>query len=87
MRGEIPLGVCDFSDVFSKELPGLPFEREIEFTIDLLSGTAPISVSPYRFTPIELRELKTQLQELQDLGFIHPSMWATRPRERRIFSF
>ncbi|XP_058217483.1 uncharacterized protein LOC131328567 [Rhododendron vialii] len=71
--GELPLVVCDFPDVFPEELPGLPPEREIEFTIDLLPGTAPISVPPYRFAPAELRELKTQLQELENLGFIRPS--------------
>ncbi|XP_058208262.1 uncharacterized protein LOC131321281 [Rhododendron vialii] len=60
VRGELPLVVCDFSDVFPKELPGLPPEREIEF-IDLLIGTTLISVPPYRFAPAELKELKTQL--------------------------
>ncbi|XP_058189168.1 uncharacterized protein LOC131306761 [Rhododendron vialii] len=59
--GELPLVVCDFSDVFPEELPGLPPEREIEFAINLFPGTAPISVPPYCFTPAELRELKTQL--------------------------
>ncbi|XP_058198534.1 uncharacterized protein LOC131314055 [Rhododendron vialii] len=72
MRGELPLVVCDFPDVFPEELLGLPPEREIEFTIDLLPGIAPISVPPYRFAPAELRELKTQLQELENLGFIRP---------------
>ncbi|XP_057485869.1 uncharacterized protein LOC130772149 [Actinidia eriantha] len=72
-RGELPRVVCDFPDVFSKELPSLPPEREVEFTIDLLPGTAPISMPPYCFASAELRELKTQLQELQDLGFICPS--------------
>ncbi|XP_058180099.1 uncharacterized protein LOC131298638 [Rhododendron vialii] len=55
-RGELPLVVCDFSDVFPKELPGLPLEREIEFSIDLLPGTIPIFVPSYRFAPTELRE-------------------------------
>ncbi|XP_058202911.1 uncharacterized protein LOC131317372 [Rhododendron vialii] len=72
-RGELPLVVCKFPDVFPEELPGLPPEREIEFVIDLLPGTAPISVPPYHFASAELRELKTQLQELENLGFIHPS--------------
>ncbi|XP_058208151.1 uncharacterized protein LOC131321160 [Rhododendron vialii] len=57
-RGELPLVVREFPDVFPEELPGLPPEREIEFTIDLLPGTAPISIPPYRFAPAELRELK-----------------------------
>ncbi|GFS28968.1 hypothetical protein Acr_00g0004810 [Actinidia rufa] len=72
-RGELPRVVCDFPDIFPEELPGLPPKREVEFTIDLLPGTAPISMPPYRFAPAELRELKTQVQELQDLGFIRPS--------------
>ena len=73
-RGELPRVVCDFPDIFPEELPGLPPEREVEFTIDLLPGTAPISMPPYRFAPTELRELKTQLQELQDLGVIRTSI-------------
>ncbi|XP_058185964.1 uncharacterized protein LOC131303212 [Rhododendron vialii] len=73
MRGELPFVVCNFSDVFPKELPSLPPEREIEFTIDLLPGIALISVPPYHFAPAELRELKVQLQELESLGFIRSS--------------
>ncbi|XP_058216036.1 uncharacterized protein LOC131327058 [Rhododendron vialii] len=73
MSGELPLVVREFPDVFPEELPSLPPEREIEFTIDLLLGTAPISIPPYRFAPAELRELKVQLQELENLGFIRPS--------------
>ena len=65
--------VCEFSDVFPEELPGLPLEREVEFSIDLILGTTPISIAPYRMAPIELKELKTQLQELVDRGFIRPS--------------
>ncbi|XP_058202780.1 uncharacterized protein LOC131317231 [Rhododendron vialii] len=72
-RGELPLIVCDFLDVFPKELPGLPPQREIEFTIDLLPGIALISIPPDRFAPTKLRELKTQLQELENLGFIRRS--------------
>ncbi|XP_058189266.1 uncharacterized protein LOC131306856 [Rhododendron vialii] len=58
-RGELPLVVCNFPNVFPKELPDLPPEREIQFTIDLLLGTPPISIPPYHFAPAELRELKT----------------------------
>ncbi|GFS46038.1 hypothetical protein Acr_00g0099770 [Actinidia rufa] len=72
-RGELPRVVCDFADIFPEEFLGLPPEQEVEFMIDLLPGTAPISMPPYRFASAELRELKTQLQELQDLGFIRPS--------------
>ncbi|VVA41697.1 PREDICTED: reverse mRNAase, partial [Prunus dulcis] len=77
---EIPLNledipvVCDFPDIFPDDLPGLPPEREIEFTIELLPSTNPIYQTPYRMAPAELRELKIQLQELVDLGFIRPSV-------------
>ena len=66
--------VREFLDVFPEELPGLPPEREVEFTIELLPEVAPISISPYRMAPIELKELKVQLQELLDKGFIRPSV-------------
>ena len=65
--------VCEFSDVFPEELPGLPPDREIEFCIDIVPNTDPISMSPYRMAPAELKELKEQLQELLDKGFIRPS--------------
>nr|GEY86938.1 reverse transcriptase [Tanacetum cinerariifolium] len=71
---ETHLIVRDFSDVFSEELPGIPPEREVEFGIELISGTQHISKAPYRMDPIELKELKEQLQELLDLGFIRPSV-------------
>ncbi|KAG8498361.1 hypothetical protein CXB51_007427 [Gossypium anomalum] len=58
--------ICEFFDVFPEELPGLPPEREVEFSIDLIPGTTPISIAPYRMAPTELKELKTQLQELVD---------------------
>ena len=64
----------DFLDVFPDDLPGLPLEREIDFPIDLVSGIAPISLPPYRMAPAELKELKTQLQELVHGGFIRPSI-------------
>ncbi|XP_040951648.1 uncharacterized protein [Gossypium hirsutum] len=65
--------VNEFTDVFPEELPGLPPYCEVEFTIDVISGTAPISITPYRMEPAELKELKTQLQELLDKGFIRLS--------------
>ncbi|KAA3477654.1 DNA/RNA polymerases superfamily protein [Gossypium australe] len=61
--------VCEYPDVFSEELPGLPPVREIEFGIELASSIAPISIAPYRMAPTELKELKAQLQELTDKGF------------------
>ncbi|WVZ70956.1 hypothetical protein U9M48_019585 [Paspalum notatum var. saurae] len=66
--------VCDFPDVFPEELPGLPLDRDVEFKIDLVPGTAPISRRPYRMAPDELKELKTQRQEQLDKGFIRPSL-------------
>ena len=70
---DIPI-VKDYPDVFLEDLPGLPLEREVEFTINLAPGTAPISKAPYRMAPMELKELKIQLQELLDKGFIRPSV-------------
>ena len=65
--------VCEYLDVFLENLPGLLPKREIEFAIDLLPGTEPVSKAPYRMAPAELNELKVQLQELLDMGFIRPS--------------
>ncbi|KAA0059782.1 ty3-gypsy retrotransposon protein [Cucumis melo var. makuwa] len=62
--------VRDYPDVFPEELPRLPPHREIEFAIELEQGTVPISRAPYRMAPAELKELKVQLQELLDKGFI-----------------
>ena len=64
---------CEILDVFLDELPGLPPHREIEFCIDVISDTTPICMPPYRMAPAELKELKEQLQELLDKGFIRPS--------------
>ena len=65
--------VCEFPDVFPEELPGLPPDREIEFCIDVVPITGPISMPPYRMAPAELKELNEQLKELSDKGFIRPS--------------
>jgi hypothetical protein len=69
---DIPV-VCEFLDVFPEDLPGLPPERDVEFVIELKPGTAPISRRSYRMPPNELAELKTQLQDLLEKGFIRPS--------------
>ncbi|KAL0539443.1 hypothetical protein IC582_023655 [Cucumis melo] len=66
--------VREYPDVFLDELPGLPPPREVDFAIELEPGTAPISKAPYRMAPAELKELKVQLQELLDKGFIRPSV-------------
>lgn len=55
----LPRVVCEYADVFPEELPGLPPHREIDFSIELQAGTAPISLTPHRMAPAELRELKT----------------------------
>jgi len=65
--------VRDFPDVFPEDLPGLPPDRDIQFSIELKPGTTPISRRAYRMAPKELAELKTQLQELLQKGFIQPS--------------
>ncbi|KAF5481414.1 hypothetical protein F2P56_002065 [Juglans regia] len=69
---DIPV-VEEFPDVFVDELPGLPPVRDMEFVIDLEPGAALVHKAPYRMAPAELKELKTQLQELVDKGFIQPS--------------
>ena len=66
--------VNEYPDVFPEDLHGLPPDRDVEFTIDLIPGINPISIAPYRMAPSELRELKVQLQELIDKGFIRPSV-------------
>ncbi|GJV83173.1 putative reverse transcriptase domain-containing protein [Tanacetum coccineum] len=66
--------VRNFPDVFPDELSGLPLEREVEFTIELIPGAQPISKAPYRMAPVELKDLKDQLQELLKRGFIRPSI-------------
>jgi hypothetical protein len=69
---DIPI-VCEFPDIFPEDLPGLPPERDVEFVIELKPGTAPISRRSYQMPPNELAELKTQLQDLLEKGFIRPS--------------
>ena len=75
----LPRVVCEYEDVFSDELQGLPPHRDVDFVIELHPGTSPISMTPHRMASIELQELKVQLQELLDKGFIRPSTspWGT----------
>jgi hypothetical protein len=68
----IPI-VCEYPDVSPDDLPGMQLDRDIEFIIELQPSTAPISKRPYCMPPNELAELKIQLQDLLDKGFIHPS--------------
>lgn len=74
---DIPV-VCDIPDIFPEEIPGVPPDKDVEFVIDLIPGTAPISRRPYKMAPLELAELKKQLDESLQKGFIHPSFspWA-----------
>ncbi|XP_073294470.1 uncharacterized protein [Primulina huaijiensis] len=66
--------VAEFADVFPDEIPGFPPVREVDFGIELMPGTSPISRDPYKMAPAELRELKAQLQDLLDNGYIRPSV-------------
>jgi hypothetical protein len=70
--------VLEFPDVFPKELPGMPPERKVEFAIELIPGTVPISKRAYRVSGPELVELKKQIGELLEKGYIRPSTspWA-----------
>ena len=70
---DLPRVVCKYVDVFPDELPGLPPRRVVDFGIELHPGTLPISMTPHRMAPVELQELRVQLQELLDKGFIRPS--------------
>ena len=70
---KIPV-VREFPDVFLEELPGIPLDREVDLSIEIVSGIAPVSRAPYRMAPVELKELKVQLQELLDKGFVRPSV-------------
>ena len=70
---ELPRVVCEYEDVFLDELPGLPSHRVVDFGIELQPGTLPISMTPHRMAPVELQELRVQLQELLDKGSIRPS--------------
>ena len=66
--------VREFANVFFEDLSGLPLDMELEFGIDLLLELAHIYIPPYKMAPTELKELKTQLQDLVDKGFIRPSV-------------
>jgi hypothetical protein len=70
--------VSEFFDVFPEELPGMPPKRKVEFAIDLIPGTAPISKRAYLLSGPELVELKKQMDELLEKGYISPSTspWA-----------
>src|ERR1051325_6555168 len=66
--------VNEFPEVFPEDVSELPPEREVEFTIDLIPGTSPVLMAPYRMPASELAELKKQLEELLEKKFIRPSV-------------
>ena len=66
--------VREFKEVFPDEIPHLPPEREIDFSIDLVPGATSVSRASYQMSPPELMDLKMQLQELLDKGYIRPSV-------------
>ena len=70
---DLPRVVYEYEEVFLDELPGLPLQRVVDFGIELHHGTLPISMTPHRMAPVELQELRVQLQKLLDKGFIRPS--------------
>ncbi|KAL8134085.1 hypothetical protein AgCh_009233 [Apium graveolens] len=70
---EIPI-IREYPNVFPEEFPGLPPDREIEFSIDLILRAEAVSKAPYRMDPVEMKELAKQLQELLDKGVIRPSV-------------
>jgi len=77
---ETKVSMCDlpvvgeFPEVFPEDISGLPPEREIEFSIELVPGVGPISIAPYRMSLTELAEIKKQLEELLDKQFVRPSV-------------
>ena len=85
--------VCEYTNIFLDELPGLPPHRDVDFGIELHPGTSTISMTPHRMAPVELQELRVQLQDLLDKGFIRPSTspWGApvllRKRRTRPFDY
>lgn len=60
--------------MFPADLPGIPLDRDIDFGIDTVSGTQPISILPFRMALAGLKELKDKLMELLNKGFMRPSV-------------
>ena len=67
---DLPRVVCEYVDVFPDELPGLPPQRVVDLGIELHPGTTTISMTPHRMTPVELQELRVQLQGLWTKGLL-----------------
>ena len=70
---DLPRVVCEYTNIFPDELPGLPPHRDVDFGIELHPGTLTISMIPHRMAPVELQELRIQLYELLGKGIIKPS--------------
>ncbi|XLU80870.1 hypothetical protein S245_004290, partial [Arachis hypogaea] len=70
---QIPV-VCEFPEVFPDDIDEFPPKREVEFAIDLVPRAGPISSAPYRMSPLEMAELKSQLEDLLGKNFIRPSV-------------
>lgn len=66
--------VSEFPEVFLDDMSEFPPKREVEFTIDLVPGTRPVSMEPYTMFASELGELKNQLEDLLEKRFIIPSV-------------
>ena len=75
---DLPRVVCEIVDVFPDELPGLPPQRVVDFGIELHPGTTTFSMTPHRMAPVELQELRVQLQELLDKGYDQESVSITK---------
>ncbi|KAF3640409.1 putative ribonuclease H protein-like [Capsicum annuum] len=73
---ESVLVVNEYSDVFPEDLPGIPSKKEIDFGINLLLDIQPMSIPPYRMAPVKIKELKEQLKDLFDKGFIKPNIFS-----------
>ena len=69
----LPRVFCEYEDVLPDELPGLPPSRDVDFRIELYPNTSLISMTPHRMAPVELKELKVQIQEFLGKGFIRPT--------------
>ena len=76
---DLPRVVREYEDVFLDKLSGLPPQRDVDFYIELHPDTSPISMTPHRMAQVELQELKVEIQELLDKGFIRSSTspWGT----------
>ena len=66
--------MCEFFKVFPEDISDLPSEREIDFTIDLVPGTSPVSMALYEMLAFELSEMKKQMEELLEKRFVQPSV-------------